>query len=200
MSERQESRPIDDIAPTDFPDAYDCETVDEALEYAHRYADSTTPREQRPRCPTCGTVRISPSTGNPEQKKYEFEYRCDHGHRFDAPAPPIAEVDDDFDLSDIDGFEGADDGDDDDPFEWVAEDDLAEPPISRQLKQLDDRTLTALAIYCYAPWEDAGPSYRELSFVFPYSRQWIGERIRAWRDGEFRDLVADPRPWRVGDV
>jgi hypothetical protein len=38
-----------------------------------------------------------------------------------------------------------------------------------------------------------------LSFVFPYSRQWIGERIRAWRDGEFRDLVADPRPWRVDE-
>jgi len=84
-----------------------------------------------------------------------------------------------------------------DPFEWVTEDDLTEPPVGRRLKQLDDRSLTALAIVLYAPWHhtDDDPSYRDLGTVFPYSRDWVGERVRAWRDGEFRDLVADPRPW-----
>jgi hypothetical protein len=199
MSERAD-RPLDRIAPDDLPEQVDgAETVDDAVEYLHKHGSSSTPVEQRPRCPGCGTVRIAPLPGFDDVKEYGADYRCDRGHRFDAPAPPAAEVDDDFDLADLDGFEGADDGEDDDPFEWVDADDLAEPPISRQLKQLDDRTLTALAIYCYAPWEDGGPSYRELSFVFPYSRQWIGERVRAWRDGEFRDLVADPRPWRVDE-
>lgn len=61
----------------------------------------------------------------------------------------------------------------------------------RLLADADDATLTALAVYLYRPWEhtDADPSYRELSTLFPYSRDWVGERVRAWKDGEFRDLV-----------
>ena len=56
--------------------------------------------------------------------------------------------------------------------------------------------VTALALFCARPWRDeSGPSYPDLAGVLPYSRSWIGERVRAWRDGEFRDLVADPRPW-----
>ncbi len=199
MSESRD-RPLDRIAPDGLVEQVDgAETVDDAIAYLHKFGDSTTPREQRPRCPDCGTVRIAPLPGYDDQRETDAAYKCDHGHRFDTPAPPLAEVDDDFDLADLDGFEGADDESDDDPFEWVDDDELEEPPLARQLEALDDRTLTALAIYCYAPWEDAGPSYRELKTVFPYSRQWIGERVRAWRDGEYRDLVADPRPWRSGE-
>jgi len=90
----------------------------------------------------------------------------------------------------------------DDPeaaFRWVGDVgvDLEEPPVRRRLEQLDDDELAALAIVLYSPWHhtDDDPSHRDLAKVFPYSRNWIGKQIRAWRDGEFRDLVADPRPW-----
>jgi hypothetical protein len=199
MSKRRDQRPLDRIAPDDLPERIDAdvETIDDAVEYLHKFGESSTPDEQRPRCPECDSVRIGPVTGDPQQyddDTGDHEYRCTNWHRFDDPAPPLAEVDDDAgELADRDEIA-------DNSFEWVSADDLEEPPLTRQLEALDDRTLTALAIYCYAPWEDAGPSYRELKTIFPYSRQWIGERVRAWRDGEYRELVPDPRPWRVGDV
>ena len=196
MSERQEARPLDRIAPDDLPEQVDAdvETVDDAVEYLHKFGQSTTSFENRPRCPECGTVRIGPATG-PTQQTHDgtdYDYRCTNWHRFDDPAPPLAEVDDDADEVGRESDES-----DDDPFRWLDADDLAEPPLRRRLKQLDDRSLTALAIVLYAPWHhtDDDPSYRDLGTVFPYSRDWIGERVRAWRDGEFRDLVADPRPW-----
>jgi hypothetical protein len=200
MSKRREQRPIDRIAPDDLPEQVDAdvETVDGAVNYLHRFGPSSTPREQRRRCPKCGTVRIGPITGDPEQYKghdAEYDYRCANSHLFDDPAPPLADADGGFDLGDLDGFDGADD--ETDPFEWVSADDLEAVPVRRRLAQLDDRSLTALAIVLYAPWNhtDADPSYRDLGDLFPYSRDWVGERVRAWRDGEFRDLVADPRPW-----
>ena len=213
MSERQEARPLDRIAPDDLPEQVDAdvETVDDAVEYLHKFGSSSTSYEDRPRCPECGTIRIGPATG-PTQQTHDgtdYDYRCTNWHRFDDPAPPLAEVDDgcsgvsdktDDRLEDLSvGLE--DDETDDDPFRWLDADDLAEPPLRRRLKQLDDRSLTALAIVLYAPWHhtDDDPSYRDLGTVFPYSRDWVGERVRAWKDGEFRDLVADPRPWRSGE-
>jgi hypothetical protein len=198
MSKRREQRPLDRIAPDDLPEQVDAdvETVDDAVEYLHKFGQSTTSFENRPRCPECGTVRIGPATGYPEQREggEEYEYKCTNWHRFDDPAPPLAEVDDDADEVGRESDES-----DDDPFRWLDADDLADPPLRRRLAQLDDRSLTALAIVLYAPWNhtDADPSYRDLGDLFPYSRDWVGERVRAWRDGEFRDLVADPRPWRV---
>ena len=200
MSKRREQRPLDRIAPDDLPQRVDAdvETVDAAVEYLHKFGESSTPRDQRPRCPECDSVRIGPITGDAEQYSGDtgdYEYRCTNWHRFDSPAPPLAEVDDDAgELADRDEIA-------DNSFEWVTDDDLEEPPLRRQLKQLDDRTLTALTIYCYRPWNhtDDDPTYPELGHLFGYSRQWVGERIRAWRDGEYRDLVADPRPWRVGE-
>ena len=200
MSERQEARPLDRIAPDDLPEQVDAdvETVDDAVEYLHKFGQSTTSFENRPRCPECGTVRIGPATGPPQQSHdgADFDYKCTNWHRFDDPAPPLAEVDDDADEVGRESDES-----DDDPFRWLDADDLAEPPLRRRLKQLDDRSLTALAIVLYAPWHhtDDDPSYRDLGTVFPYSRDWVGERVRAWKDGEFRDLVADPRPWRSGE-
>ena len=189
-------RSLEDIAPDDFLETWGASTYEEALAKAEE-APTTTPPEEVKRCPECHSQRVYPrdtDTSDGPPRDYDTAYVCANRHHFDNPVyGDPAEADDD-------GVELAEsDESDDDPFEWVDPDDLAEPPISRQLKQLDDRTLTALAIFLYAPWEDGGPSYRELSFVFPYSRQWIGERIRAWRDGEFRDLVADPRPWRVDE-
>ena len=196
MSERQEARPLDRIAPDDLVEQVDgAETVDDAVEYLHKFGESSTPDEQRPRCPECDSVRIGPITGDARQYSDDtgdYEYRCTNWHRFDDPAPPLAEVDDDADEVGRESDES-----DDGPFRWLDADDLAEPPVGRRLKQLDDRSLTALAIVLYSPWNhtDADPSYRDLGTLFPYSRDWVGERVRAWRDGEYRDLVADPRPW-----
>jgi hypothetical protein len=49
-------------------------------------------------------------------------------------------------------------------------------------------------IYLYRPWSPTGPSYRDLESILPYSSDWVGDRVRAWKDGEYHDLVRDPRP------
>jgi len=200
MSKRREQRPLDRIAPDDLPERVDAdvETIDGAVEYLHKFGSSSTSYEDRPRCPECGTIRIGPATG-PTQQTHDgtdYDYRCTNWHRFDDPAPPLAEVDDDADEVGRESDES-----DDGPFRWLDADDLAEPPLRRRLEQLDDRSLTALAIFLYRPWEPAGPSYRDLATIWPYSSDWIGDRVRAWKDGGHRDLVADPRPWngRVGE-
>ena len=182
-----------DVVPDDFLDTWGASTYEEALARAEQ-APTTTPDEELPRCPTCGTQRVYPrgtadTMGPPSQ--YDSEYKCARGHRFDDPAYGDPE---ELDLD-------ADDTDEDtepesDPFVWVSEEDLAEPPLPRQLVALDDDTLAALAIYCYRPWNhtEADPSYRELGRIFPYSRDWVGERVREWKRGEHREKVADPRP------
>ena len=190
----RDQRPLDRIAPDDLPQRVDAdvETVDAAVEYLHKFGESSTPRDQRPRCPECGSVRIGPVTGDPRQyddDTGDYEYRCTNWHRFDDPAPPAAEVDDAVELAEPDEIA-------DNSFEWVTDDDLAEPPLRRQLAALDDETKTALAIYCYRPWNhrDDDPAYHELGHLLGYSRQWVGDRVRAWKDGDHRDLVRDPRP------
>lgn len=43
------------------------------------------------------------------------------------------------------------------------------------------------------PWDDNGLSYQRASTLVDYSREWVGNRVREWRDEyEHRDLVADP--------
>lgn len=44
------------------------------------------------------------------------------------------------------------------------------------------------------PWEDdGGLSYADAARLVDYSREWVGNRCREWRDNyEHRDLVADP--------
>jgi len=71
-----------------------------------------------------------------------------------------------------------------------------EDPVARRLGTLDDDTLAAIAIYCYRPWNhtDADPTYQEIAGRLPYSRQWVGERVREWKDGGHRQKVPDPRP------
>jgi hypothetical protein len=178
MSERTE-RPLDRIAPDDLPEQVDAEveTVDDAVAYLHRQGESTTPDEEQPKCNVCLSkrVRSKPTDGAAHNAK-DGEWVCtDCRHHFDDPV---------YD-------------DPEDAFRWVGEDvgaRLVDPPIDRQLAQLDDRALTALAIYLYRPWEDAGPSYRDLEEIWPYARNWIGDRVREWKAGEHRDLVADPRP------
>ena len=176
MSERQEARPLDRIAPDDLPEQVDAdvETVDDAVEYLHKQGDTTTDRDELPKCNVCLSQRVHRRPSDRSDRAYKC-VNCDH--RFDDPV---------YD-------------DPEDAFRWVGDAgvDLEDAPITRRLEQLDDDALAALAIVLYAPWghTDDDPSHRDLAEVLPYSRNWIGEQIRAWRDGEYRDLVADPRPW-----
>jgi hypothetical protein len=192
----KQKRPIEEVAPDDFLDTWGASTYEEAFERAEQ-AETTTPPEDRKRCPNadCLSQRVRRKPGYDDQHQNQTEYVCTTC-RFHFDDPIVGEPDDADELIVADTSDGAEELVDSeaDPFEWVAEDELEEPPISRQLAALDDRTLTALAIYLYAPWEDGGPSYRDLATIWPYSPDWIGDRVRAWKDGEHRDLVRDPRP------
>jgi hypothetical protein len=194
----RDQRPIDRIAPDDFTESYPGDTIDECLNYAHRQAETVTPESELPKCPVCRTRRVySKTSRDTGGETVDSDYRCANRHHFDEPVYlDRAEETDDFDLADLDGFEGAGGGEDDGPFEWVDPDDLAEPPLRRLLPDLADETKTALAIFWYRPWNhtDADPSYSDLGEVLGYSRQWVGERVRAWQRGEYRDIVRDPRP------
>jgi hypothetical protein len=187
-----EASPLDELVPDDFLDTWGAATYTEALKKAEQ-APTTTPEDELPRCPVCGTQRVYPrgvkgSAG--QAREYDSDYVCSERHHFDDP---VYGDPDDLDLDD-EGDDTA--GEPADPFVWVDEEDLAEPPLTRQLQALDDDTLAALAIYCYRPWghTEADPSYRELGRIFPYSRDWVGERVREWKRGEHREKVADPRP------
>jgi len=188
MSESRD-RPLDRLAPDGLVEQVDAdvETVDDAISYLHKHGDTTTDRADLPKCNVCLSVRVrrKPSDGTTQPpRQYDEEWLCTNcGHRFDDPV--------------YDDPEAA--------FRWVGDVgfELEDVPISRRLEQLDDDALAALAILLYAPWNhrDDDPSHRDLAKVFPYSRNWIGKQIRAWKDGEYRELVPDPRPWngRVGE-
>lgn len=50
------------------------------------------------------------------------------------------------------------------------------------------------AIRAVQPWADgdAGMDYRDASGLVDYAKTWVGDRVRDWRDGEYRDLVPAP--------
>ena len=61
----------------------------------------------------------------------------------------------------------------------------------KDVKRDKDR---AYALRLVMPWDDnRGMSYREAAHHHAKSKAWIGETVRDWKDGEYRDLVdADP--------
>lgn len=200
------------VAPDDFLDRWGASSYEEAIDKAEG-APTSTPAEKIKRCPyaDCLSQRIRRKPGYDDQHKIDAEYRCTYCSRhFDDPivgepdsADELVVVDTDGEETEEEEEEPDDDTDEDtdpdtdgDPFVWVSEENLAEPPLDRRLAALDDDVLAALAIYCYRPWghTEADPSYRELGRIFPYSRTWVGDRVREWKSGEYRDLVPDPRP------
>lgn len=174
-------RPIGEIAPDDFLSTWGASSYEEAINRAEQ-APTTTPAEELPRCPECQSQRIKHKTEKHDgQGAKDGAYVCTAcRNHFEEPVylDPASE-------------EAAEESD---PFEWVDADDLAEPPLRRQLAELDDRRLAALVIYLYRPWSPTGPSYRDLGPILPYSPTWVGDRVREWKDGEYHDLVRDPRP------
>ena len=77
-----------DVVPEGFCDAYDAETIPEALRKAEQAA-SRTPEDEMRRCPEGGSVRIRIKVGAVEQAHERPEsYKCTHcGAHFDTPAP-----------------------------------------------------------------------------------------------------------------
>jgi hypothetical protein len=156
------------------------------------------------------------STGPP--REHEERYICTNRHRFDDPVygdPADLDLREEEEEPDSEGDEADTDGEDTDPD--VQEDKMddtkpdthtddeepdpddrsaAEDPVARRLGTLDDDTLAAIAIFCYRPWNhtDAEPSYRDIADSLPYSRDWVGSKVREWRDGDHREKVPDPRP------
>ena len=230
-----DDRPGDKVVPEEFLENWDASSVDEALRKAAQ-APTTTPAEERPRCPVCGTLRVSPrptdtSDGPPQQ--HDGAYVCRERHYF---SDPVYGDPDDLELREADDTE-AEDGDEDEEelveateaktetkSETETETDTdtdedavkhtdtdsktdtdddeedreehTEDRVARRLATLDHDVLVALAIYCHRPWghTDQDPSYEEIAESLPYSRGWVGQRVREWKDGKHRDKVADPRP------
>ena len=204
MGEDRETDPFG-IVPDGFREAWGAVTIPGALEIAER-APGTNPYASFTRCPDCRSTCIQKKDESFEMETRRpglFKCRTCNSH-FDSPLAPLEDrpieilwawfADDQRDPKRMfKTSEGVPDEEIETDFEWCNARALKDPDErTPALSQLDDETLTALAIRAYEPWSDAGPSYREIADVLPYSRWWVGERVRAWKDGEYRDLVADP--------
>lgn len=72
--------------------------------------------------------------------------------------------------------------------ETKGEDGMIEEDVAKR------REAIRYAIKLYQPWsDDDGMSQSQVaSMIGDYSASWVGNRVREWRDGEHRDLVAKP--------
>ena len=192
------------VVPDGFCEAWGEESIPAALEAAER-ASGTTDRSEKPRCPACRvSTRIRKKSDKLEMPhQIDVGYKCgnpDCTAHFDDPAPPFEEcpietawiwlADNQHRRENFIKTMPINTG-----FDWCT--DLKDPDergFSPLFEGLDEDTRTALAIRLYRPDEEAGPSYRELAELFPHGRAWIGARVRAWREGDYRDLVEEPAP------
>ncbi|WP_435364537.1 hypothetical protein [Haloarchaeobius sp. DYHT-AS-18] len=80
------------------------------------------------------------------------------------------------------------------------EEDEDGPSVAEVEKRKDIET----AIRAAKPWtDDGGMNYREIADtsqngeesngIVPYGKSWVGEKVREWKSGQYRDLVDDPR-------
>ena len=87
-------------------------------------------------------------------------------------------------------------------FRWIDDEQLHDDTdrgLTPVLRGVADRDLIEIVVRVREPWTaDATPSYRDLAEIVPYSRTWVGDRVREWRDGEHRELV--PGPWPTVDA
>jgi hypothetical protein len=76
--------PADRIIPDEFLARYDTDDPARALELAQRQR-TTTPTDQLPKCPECGTQRVHPKSydGRTQSQAVDTQYVCYHRHHFD---------------------------------------------------------------------------------------------------------------------
>lgn len=76
-------------------------------------------------------------------------------------------------------------------FDIVLEDDEDdEEPDTTDVKR---QQAIASAIRAVKPWTDeAGATYNAAGEIAGYSSAWVSDRVGEWREGQHRDLVADP--------
>jgi hypothetical protein len=169
------------LVPEAFKNTFsEHDSVRDALRHAERLPSSTPPEDRAGACPQCGSVGISP-IGTGQGDGSANDWKCNEcEHRFKEPDKP--------DMTRYDSTTHT-------RFNFVTEDELADPDDRDEspiFATLDAETRTALAIVLYRPWTDAGPSYREMAPLFPHTHYWIGKRVRAWKNGDYRELVPDP--------
>ena len=188
------------VVPDGFCDAWGADTIPEALAIAEG-APGTTPNDEKPRCnePGCWTTRISPKTASRDiPNQIDTKYRCYNGHHLDDPRPPIAECPREYALKWLDDQQRRRDIHIktmaiNTRFEWCT--DLKDPDDRESIIPFADvgrERAVELAIRIREPWTDGGPSYDQIAELLPYEDSWVGHRVREWRDGEHRELVADP--------
>ncbi|MGB9954685.1 ATP-binding protein [Haloarcula marismortui] len=69
-----------------------------------------------------------------------------------------------------------------------------DPELREQVEnEAQRREAIKTVIRACQPWDDDGLSYAKASNLVDYSREWVGNRVREWKDEyEHRDLVDDP--------
>ena len=205
MAEERETDPFG-IVPDGFRQAWGGDTIPEALEIAER-APGTNPRASFTRCPECRSTAICQKDDSIEmrtKRPESFKCRVCFSH-FDTPLAPLEDrpieilwawfADDQRDPKHMfKTSEGVPDEETETDFEWSSGRALKDPANRRPVQAgLPEHVLTELAIRMRKPWSDDGATYEEIAEVVGFSRCWVGERVRAWKDGEYRELVADPR-------
>ena len=192
--------PVRRIAP-DFPERWGCDTFRAALSRAEN-SPSTTDYDTFERCPSCLSIKIRRKADHVEMShKRQTEYKCTAvgcGEHFNEPWPPIAECPVERALRWLDDQQERRDKHIktmpvNTVFEWCS--DLKDPDDRESIIPFADverERAVELAIRMREPWTDGGPSYDTIAELLPYEDSWVGHRVREWRDGEHRDLVADP--------
>ena len=204
MAEDREADPFG-IVPDGFREAWGAVTIRGALEIADR-APGTNPYASFTRCPDCRSTCIQKKDESFEmetRRPETFKCRTCNSH-FDTPLAPLEDrpiellwawfADDERDPKRM--FRTSDHIPDEEietDFEWCGERALKDPANRRPVQAgLPEHVLTELAIRLRKPWSDDGATYEEIAEVVGFSRKWVGDRIRAWNDGEHRDLVEEP--------
>lgn len=115
---------------------------------------------------------------------------------FDGPHPLYARLKEKKEqLTDTDDFLASELG------EGADEDDGIDQEVREQVETEAQREMAIkTVIRACQPWDDDGLSYQNASQLVDYSREWVGNRVREWRDEyEHRDLVADPTSAEIGN-
>jgi hypothetical protein len=62
------------------------------------------------------------------------------------------------------------------------------------VEEIERREAIKTVVRACKPWhEEDGLNYRDAAGLVGFSKSWVGDRVREWRDGQHRELVAGPK-------